>query len=331
MSGAGRAAPGGRAGSRPPRRPCACGAGSRPGCGPAQGLSAGSVVQRISRLRCASTSSCRAWRSRVRVDGRLVAVVAHEVGVAQHLAQREAQPAQGVAHHLQAALQLGMDHVGGPLPLEVPHALARGRAGHDGQAGRGPARVRHHEAGRGLVGQGHHQGPRPIEAGVVEDLGVGGVAEEHVEPARLQLLDLAGVGFHDESRHAESPQHVHHVLSHAAAAHHHHVVAPLGQRRRGVVAPQAWPRGERGGRARRAPRRGRAAGCRVMEKRAPARSMPYCSPEKKPSFTPAWPRMNENSPIWARPAATTRPVRRLGQEQAEAAARARPCPGRPAR
>ena len=53
----------------------------------------------------------------------------------------------------------------------------------------------------------------------------------------------------------------------------------------------------------------KSSGFRVMEKRAPARSRPYCSPEKKPSFTPAWPRMNENSPIWARPAATTRPVR----------------------
>ena len=49
-------------------------------------------------------------------------------------------------------------------------------------------------------------------------------------------------------------------------------------------------------------------GLSVIETIAPARSREYWEVSMSPSDRPAWPRMNENSPIWLKPAATTRLV-----------------------
>src|SRR5258707_694442 len=52
----------------------------------------------------------------------------------------------------------------------------------------------------------------------------------------------------------------------------------------------------------------KSSGLRVMDRRAAASTSAYWASLSMRNRTADWPRMNENSPIWARPAATTRAV-----------------------
>ena len=85
--------------------------------------------------------------------------------------------------------------------------------------------------GRGLTARGDDQQLGVFQARVLENLGIGGVAHQYLEPCGLRLLGAVQIALNHQAGNVQIRKDVRHAAARLAVAHHDHVTLhTLGRR-----------------------------------------------------------------------------------------------------
>ena len=270
---------------------------------PSQLEIAGGVYELVEEL-----ETCRV----VRVLRYLVAP--DHLGIVLHFANRVSEYQQRAAEDLNASFHLRQDRLVRPQRRERPRTFARRGPRDDVEVGREATRRGDDDSSTvGSSGNGDDEGARPVQPRVFQDLGVRGVAEQRVHAGRLQSdprrrdrsrrpATVLGAGPSTSAMcRPTRPQPTMTTWSCRSAGR----PTAVGPRRSIALPERRHPPQPAFGWFDQ-PEHQRVEGDRDQ---GACEDQRVCDASSSPSPRPACPTMNENSPIWLRPAATTRAVR----------------------